>query len=437
VNKLPPQNIEAEESLLCSCMLEDPSDVIDMLVPEDFYKSAHRKIFAAIVNLNKTKQPVDLTMLHTQLSGMGVLEECGGARYLSKLLDIPQASNKIHYAKIIKSASVGRQIINKASKIINEIYETPITNGNIIDLLDHAQAEMLNINFDLANDNLISFPDLCTKRIGDYEELSKGTIVGLKTGFYSLDLLTGGFFGSKLIIIAARPRVGKTAIMLNIAKNIASCGHKVGIFSVEMDKEALMDRLIASISGINSIRLATGKIGDRDWRDIHDAAEKIYSLPIYIDDTGGLTIQELKRRARKMVKKGIEIIFIDQLSKLRGGQGRSEYEQRSFIVNELATLKKELRMPVVLLAQINRKADDRPDKRPTLSDLKSTGSLEEDSDIILLGNRPFLYTRNPNDEGKATWEIAKHRDGATRTIDMMFDDKTTTFYEVTKTYEKQ
>jgi len=435
LNKLPPQNIEAEESLLCSCLLEDPSEVLDILVPEDFYKMAHNRIFRAISNLKKAKQPIDLTTVYTELNVMDCLQECGGSPYIARLLDIPQASNMVHYAKMIKSASVGRKIIEKANEITNSIYETTITNGNIVDLLDKAQSEMMNIAFDMGNDSLVSFPDLCVSRVAQYEELSKGKMIGLKTGFYSLDLLTGGLFGSKLIIIAARPRVGKTALMLNIAKNIASDGHKVGIFSIEMDKEALLDRQIASLSGINSIRLATGKLGNADWESINEAAGKIYQYPIYVDDTGGLTIQEIKRRSRKMVKKGIEIIFIDQLSKIRGGQGKSEYEQRSFIVNELATLKKELRMPIVLLAQINRKADDASDKRPTLSALKSTGSLEEDADMVLLGNRPFLYTKDPKDEGKATWEIAKHRDGATRTIDMMFDDKTTTFYEVTKTYE--
>ena len=433
--KQPPQNLEAEESLLCSCLMEDPAEVIDILFPEDFYKLAHQKIFKAIMNLYKAKQPIDLVSVVTELRVMGCLEECGGATYTSKLLNIPQASNMISYAKMIKSASVGREIIKRANTISNSVYDTTITNGNIVEILDKAQSDMLGIKFELGNENIISFPDLCVNRVEQYDELSRGKVLGLKTGFPSLDYLTGGFWGSKLIIISARPRVGKTAIMLNMAKNIASCEHNVGIFSIEMDKEELIDRQISAETGINSIRLSTAQgITNEEWRKIHESAEKIYRYSIYVDDTGGLTIQELKRRARKMVKQGIKIIFIDQLSKIRGGQGKSEYEQRSFVVNELATLKKELRIPICLLAQINRKADDRPDKKPTLSDLKSTGSLEEDADIILIGHRPFLYSKAPEDEGKATWELAKHRQGPTRNIEMRFDEKTVRFYEVTTNY---
>jgi len=435
MNKLPPQNIEAEQSLLCACLLEDPSEVLDILIPEDFYKKAHGNIFRAIINLKRTKQPIDAPFLFTELRLMDCLEESGGPAYISALLDIPRATNLVYYAKLIKAAAVGRLIIEKANNIINSTYETTVTNENIVEILDKAQADILGINFNLGTDNLTSFPDLCVMRILQYEELSTGKTCGIKTGFPSLDFLTGGFWGSKLIIISARPRTGKTAIMLNMSKNMASNGHRVGIFSVEMDKEELIDRQISAETDINSIRLSTGQnLSNEEWRKIHESAEKIYRYSIYVDDTGGLTIQELKRRARKMVKQGIEIIFIDQLSKIRGGQGKSEYEQRSFVVNELSTLKKELRIPICLLAQINRNADNRQGCKPTLSDLKSTGSLEEDADIILIGHRPFLFSKQPEDEGKATWELAKHRQGPTRNIEMRFDEKTVRFYEVTTNY---
>jgi replicative DNA helicase len=200
-----------------------------------------------------------------------------------------------------------------------------------------------------------------------------------------------------------------------------------------MDKEKLMDRMISSLSGINSMRLRTGRIGNEDWRAINGAAEKIYSLPIVIDDTGGLTIQELKRRARKMVKQGVEIIFIDQLSKIRGGKGKDIFAQNTNIVNELAEFKKELRIPICLLVQINRKAED--SKRPYLNHLKNSGAIEEDADLVLIGHREYPYTRKPEDENKANWELAKNRDGATMDIPMQWDGKTSTFYEETKTYD--
>lgn len=432
---MPPQNIEAEQSLLCSCLIDDPSEVLDMILPEDFYKTAHNNIFKAISNLVRTKQPIDLTTVHTELMGMGVSEESGGAPYLASLLNAPVAVNMIHYAKMVKAASVGRKILVTAQRIMNSTLENNVTHSNVLEILDSAQAEMLKINFGIDNESFTTFPDLCVKRIDQYEKMSKGNLIGLKTGFPSIDTLTGGFIGSKLVIIAARPRVGKTAIMLNMAKNMASKNHKIGIFSIEMDKEELMDRQISALSGINSIKLSTGHgLISEEWRKINEAAEKIYQYQITIDDTGGLTIQELKQRARKMIKQGIEIIFIDQLSKIKGGLGRSEYEQRSYIVNELATLKKELRIPICLLAQVNRKADEAPGSRPTLSHLKSTGSLEEDADIILIGHRSYLYSRDPKEENQASWEIAKNRQGFTRIIEMAWEPKTTTFSEITNNY---
>jgi replicative DNA helicase len=444
--KLPPQNIEAEESLLCACLLsgkvrlsDDLSGIADALTPDDFYKTAHKHIFTAVANLLKNKQVVDLSTVYLELKRLGLEKSAGGATYLSKLTDQPIATDMVYYTKLVKAAAVGRKIIETAQEIAVSVYDQALpTADSVVELLDKAQASMLNINFDLNIGTFIPFADACHQRVDDYESMYKiGRVPGVRTGFRTIDLLTGGFYGSKLIVIAARPRVGKTALMLNMAKNIAADGHKVGIFSIEMDKEELLDRQIAGISGINSIKLSTGYgITPDDWGKIHEAANKIYTLPIFIDDTGGLTVQEIKRRARIMKKAGVKIIFIDQLSKIRGGQGRSEYEQRSFILNELATLKKELRIPICLLAQINRNADNRPNSKPTLQDLKSTGAIEEDADIVIIGHRPFLYTQKEEDERKATWEIAKHRQGATKNVDMFFDAKTTTFYELTKEYSQ-
>lgn len=825
--KLPPNSIEAEESLISGILINNDtlSDIIDILIPEDFYRTAHQKIFSGIIKLHVKKEPIDLVTLPNILKEAGMLEEIGGATYLVTLIDtVPLAVNPEHYAKIIKKASVARQLIEAADEIAKSAYDS---NGNIVDILDAAQVRIININFDMDSNNFVSISDLIPKRIDQYEEMSnQKRVLGIQTGFADIDRLTGGLKGSKFVVIAARPRVGKclgkgtkivmysgalkkvedvkvgdllmgvdskprkvlstitgtemmywisqkkgidyrvngshllslkrsknegnkkhgeiknisvndilsnhaksfldrwkgykvgirfleksvpiepyflglwlgdgkssdsriyntdnevteyleqyakrrdeavsvgdenrncysytitnglkrgcgvrgekncmakltnkdvskiknllkkgmmqkdiaqlykinptmisnintgrtwrgkkhklsiqselrkmsllnnkhipeaylinsrkirmellaglidsdghlcetgcyeitmnslplmqqikylcdslglctgkgvkektatnqngfsgivyrlhisgklndypvkikrkkqkisfyydrtmtgihieqdkpdsyygftldkdglflledmtvthnTAIMMNMATNMAKAGRKIGIFSIEMDKEELVDRLISSKSGVNTIKLASGwGLNSEEWEKITYAAERIYEYPIIIDDTGGLKIQELKRRARKMVKDGIEIIFIDQLSKIRGGKGRSEYEQRSYIVNEIAILKKELRIPICLLAQINRKLEDRTNKKPTLGDLKSTGSLEEDADLVLLGHRKYEYTKAKEDKHHAEWEIAKHRQGATCNIKMYWNGKTVTF----------
>jgi len=437
-NRLPPQNIEAEESLLSGILINNDTliDIVDILSHEDFYRTAHQKIFSGIAKLYLKKEPIDLITLPNVLKESGHLEEIGGATYLATLVDtVPLAVNAKHYAKIVKKASVARQLIEASNDIANSAYEL---NGNMIEILDEAQSKIININFDIDNDNFVSAADITTQRVEQYEEMSKrGKVYGIQTGFYKLDILTGGLKGSKFIVMASRPRIGKTALMMNMANNIAKDSHKVGIFSVEMDKEELIDRSISSRSGVNLIKLTTGNgLTAEDWQHITDAASEIYDYPIVIDDTGGLKIQELKRRARKMVKDGVEIIFIDQLSKIRGGKGKSEYEKRSFIVNEIAILKKDLRIPVCLLAQINRKLEDRQNKKPILGDLKSTGSLEEDADIILLGHRQYEYTHDEDDKHLAEWEIAKHRQGATCNIEMYWDGKTTTFSSIQEGYNE-
>lgn len=428
--KLPPQNIEAEESLLSYCMLYDPTDAMDILVPEDFYKPAHNKIFKAIAELHKRKEIIDIVTIKTELEKGKCLDEIGGATYLSKVMDCPICLNLVHYSKMIKAASVGRNLIEASINTANSIYDETITQHNIVDILDKAQSDIMKIGFDSGDKDTISAADLCLKRVGEYEELCKGAEPGIKTGFHSLDALTGGLFGAILVIIAARPGVGKTSFALNMAKNMASNRHKIGFFSLEMSKERLLDRLISGYTGINSLRLKSGRLGKDDWISVNEAAAKLYNLPLIFNDAGGLSVQELKSLIRKMVRQGVEVVFIDQLSKIRGGDGFKEHEKKASIVNELDMFKKEVRIPIVLLSQINREGDD----KPILKNLARTGALEEDGDIILIGHREWLYNKKA-DETKAVWDLAKNRDGATRDIPMKWDGKTTTFYEETKTYD--
>ena len=426
---LPPQSLEAEESVISAIMVRNETylDIADILTPSDFYSSAHQKIFAAMIKLFGKKEPVDLTTLANILRKQGQLEEIGGAVYLARLIDeTPFAVNASHYAKIVCEKSCLRVLIERANTIIKRCFEDSEDAGII---LDGAQKEITSINIGGQNETFTTMEELTCQTYEYLEALNAGKAPkGIKTGFWELDMLTGGFIGSKLIILGARPRIGKTSMMLNMSANMAQNGHKVGIFSIEMDKEELDIGLLSAESGINSMRLRFGTGPDKyDWEKIQQASERKSTWPIIIDDTGALPIMELCRRARKMKKEGCEIIFIDQFSKIRGNKRKNKFEEATEIVERLGDLKKELRMPVVLLAQINRKLEDRGDKKPILADFKNTGQLEEEADIALLLHREEEYYPLPENEGKANLEIAKHRGGPCRDIALSWDAKRTLF----------
>jgi len=431
IDRLPPQDIMAEESVLASCMLDSESleTALDILQPEDFYKKAHQNIFSTFQYLTRNKKPVDLTTVAGCLLNFKKMDEVGGASYLSELLNnCPMATNITAYSENVKTKAVLRKMIEVQVKNIDICYETT----DVKETLDNVQNSILGIEINNHNENCISMADMTFQSIERYEALQEDRgPVPVRTGFPTVDKLTGGGFrGSKLIIIAGRPRMGKTSIMLNMARNMAKNGDKVGIFSIEMDKEELDDRLTSSETGINSLKLSSGKwLSADDWERITEASAEKSTWPIIIDDTGGIGIMELKRRARVMKKSGVRIIFIDQLSKIRSAIKGSEYERRTDTVNELAFLKKELRIPIVLLAQIRRSYDNRKIKKPTIEDLKSTGALEEDTDIVLLLHREYEYTKAEEDKNNAELEIAKQRSGPERNILLNWTAKLTTFTE--------
>ena len=433
IDRLPPQDTLTEQSVLASCLLDIESlqIALDILVPEDFYKSSHQNIFKTFQYLIRQKKPVDLTTVTACLLEFKKLDEIGGASYLSSLLnESPVAVNIGAYAETVKAKSILRQLIEVQTRSIDACYSA--VSADLPDMLDATQKAILSIDPNNHKDSYVTMADLTGQSYIRYETLQEGKgDKAIKTGLPTVDRLTGGGFrGSKLILIAARPRIGKTSLMTTMSKSMSENGHKVGIFSIEMDKEELDDRFMAAETGINSLRLSSGKgLGADDWIAINRAAETKVNWPILIDDTGGLNVMELKRRARKMKKAGVEIIFIDQLSKVKSGIKGSLYEQNTYIVNELATLKKELRLPVVLLAQISRKLEDRNIKKPILGDLKSTGSLEEDADIILFIHRNYEYSKKEDEKYEGDLEIAKQRSGPCRNIKLNWTPKLTTFTE--------
>ena len=434
MTKIPPQNLDYEKSILAACLLfpDDRETSLDHLAHEDFYNTAHQVIFRAVKDRTRKKEPVNILTVKSYLEAHGELEKIGGAAALFEIVDCyPIPPNTKHYCRQVKALASARKLITICNDTVRACYDT---GGDYEAVLDRAQKDILSVDFG-GKDNFVTLEDLSMDSLDRYESVRAGTAEpGIKTGFHDLDAVTDGFKGSKFIVIAARPRIGKTALMLCLARNMALNGHRIGIFSIEMDKEELDDRFMSIETGFNTLKFTAGKglQTKAEWDFVTNAASKKSSWKILIDDTGGLSIHELKRRSRRLKKMGVEVIFIDQLSKITGGVGRSEYEKKTDIVNQLAELKKELRMPIILLAQVNRKLEDRTNKAPALGDLKSTGSLEEDADIILLGHRPYEYDKENENPNLAFWEVAKNRGGPERTVRMRWDPKKTMFQDLQK-----
>lgn len=423
--KIPPQNIEMEKSILAGCLLypDIVEEVRNILLPEYFYKIANAKIIEIIFENYKKQQPTDLIAITTSLKNKGQLRKIGGAVYLASILEVPIPVDVEYSCEQIKEAF----ILRKTVEILHENIKLCFANNPSSEIIDNTQKAILSLSDNITNKSFISMKKLTDESIERYEVLEKKGERKIKTGFHEFDTVCGGISGSKLITIAARPRVGKTAMMVCMALYMAKRGHKIGIFELEMDKEDLFDRIIAGETGIDTVKLNTGRLDKQAWLNITEAAGRNYDLPILIDDTGGLKTMELKRRIRKMKKSGCEVIFIDQLSKIVGDRRKSKFEEVTGIVEELGTLKKELRIPIILLAQINRKATENTAGRPTLENLKNSGQIEEESDIIILLNRPYLYTRKEEQERLVYFEVAKNRGGPERLITLDWDKKTTTF----------
>ena len=430
--QIPPHNLEIEQSILAGCILypDMREEAISQNIGNGFYRTAHRDIFAAISDMVKSGLPVDLVSLADHMRTHGLLEKSGGAVYLARLTDEnPIPSSIPHYCDQLKKYSTLRRIINLCQKTSQECFNATTINSD--DVIDRFQSLSLELDDEIKAD-FITKAELTQESVDRYSALRSGkSIKAVRTGFETMDRMTGGGFrGPKLVIIAARPGVGKTSLMCNLIQNQARRGVCVGVFELEMPACDLDDRWISSGTGINSMKLSTEPGPDSDdWKRIMDAADVQSAWNVMIDDTGGLTIQELRRRARKMRKAGAEIIYIDQLSKIGGNRNMSAFERNTLHVEEIGFLKKEIGIPIVLLAQLNRDLEKRNNKKPILSDLKNTGQLEEEGDIVLLGYR------HDEDQSLAEWEIAKNRQGSTFNIPMRFDAKLTKFYEITNDYQ--
>ncbi len=439
LNKIPPHDIEAEESILSAIFINNDSllDIIDILSPEDFYKGAHKKIFNVIIELANKQEPADLITVANGLKEKDQLESIGGAAYLATICDAaPIAVNAVHYARIIKGKSSLRELITASSAILEKCLEDK---GDFEEIVDFAETSIFNVSEKKTQTSFQNLGDLININIDKLEEQqgNAGGLSGLSTGYLKLNNITSGLQKSDLIILAARPSMGKTALALNIARNVAVEERKpVAVFSLEMSNEQLSMRLLTSEARIDSNRLRTGFISQEDWQSATDAAGVLNELPIFIDDSPNITAMEIRAKARKLYKRHNELglIIIDYLQLMKPP---FKTERRDLEIAEISrslkALAKELNVPVMALSQLNRMLEQRSDKRPMLSDLRESGALEQDADIVAFIYRDEVYNKEPDNSKKGTAEIivAKNRNGATGTALMHFLGAYTRFEELT------
>ena len=431
---LPPQSIEAEESLLSAILLDNNTllDVVEILAVADFYRTAHQKIYAAIIELFDKGEPIDLVTLANSLKEKGQLDAIGGASYLARLVDaVPLAVNAQHYAKIIADKASLRRLIEKANAIAKRCYDD---RGNVDDVIDFAEASIFEISERKTSQSFYPISRLIIRNIETLEENqgNKSLVTGVPMGFGLLDNLTSGLQKSDLIILAARPSMGKTALALNIARNAAvDSDIPVAIFSLEMSKEQLSLRMLCAEARLDSSRLRGGFFSMADWHRLTDAAGILSESPIYIDDSPSLSAMEIRAKARRLkMDKNIGLVIIDylQLMKARTGAERRDLEI-SEISRSLKALAKELEIPVLAISQLNRMLEQRNDKRPRLSDLRESGALEQDADVVAFIYRDEIYNQDENNPQKGIAEIilAKQRNGPTGKVKLTFLDAYTRF----------
>jgi len=431
-SKLPPQNLEAEQAVLGAILLDNDvlHQVIEVLDASDFYREAHRKIFAGIIELYNKNDPSDLITLTDVLTQKKHLEEVGGPSYLSGLVDnIPTAANALHYAKIVRERSVLRKTIHAATEIINKGYE----NGEDVDaLLDYAENSIFSISEYQVKPSFYPLRDIIKSSFVTIEKLyeKKELITGVPSGFGDLDHLTSGFQDSDLIIIAGRPSMGKTSFALNIAqyasieKNVP-----VAVFSLEMSKEQIAIRMLCSEARIDAHKLRGGFLSETDWPKLTRAAGALSEAPIFVDDTAGINVLEMRAKARRLRKdQKLGLIIVDYLQLMREKTHTDSREQEiSAISRSLKGLAKELSIPVIALSQLNRRVEERQNKRPQLADLRESGAIEQDADVIIFIYRDEVYRDDTPEKGVAEIIIGKQRNGPIGTPKLAFIDKYTRF----------
>ena len=433
-HRLPPQNLEAEQCVLGSILLQQGAlvKILELVTPVDFYRDAHKIIFSAMVALFEKNEPLDIITVSNILKDKNQLEQVGGPAYLSNLTDIvPLAANIIYYAQIIRSKSILRRLILTCTEIASRCYEEQ---NEIDSLVDDAEQTIFEISRTKSSQDFQALSKIIPDTFKKIERLAekKELITGVPTGYDDLDKITAGLQSSDLIILAGRPSMGKTALAMNIVQN-AAIFHKipVAVFSLEMSKEQLGMRMLCSVSRVDSQDLRTGFIRDPDWPKLARATGILSDAPIFIDDTPAITVLEMRAKSRRLkAEYDIGLVVVDYLQLMRGRSSAERREQEiSEISRSLKAMAKELDLPVIALSQLNRSLESRPNKRPQLSDLRESGAIEQDADVICFLYRDEIYNKSEDNPKRGIAEviIGKQRNGPTGTVELTFIDKYTTF----------
>ena len=438
LGKVPPHDLEAEQAIIGS-MLTDKDAVIsaiEVLKEDDFYREDNKLIYSAILNLYNRAEPIDIITVKAELEAMGKFEQIGGLEYLAELPEkVPTTANSSKYIKIVQEKSTLRNLIKTANEIIELGYDPT---EDVEDIMEGAEKKIFNIMQNKNQKGYSAMKDILVDSFTQLEELynRKQHITGVPTGFADLDYKTAGFHNSDLILIAARPAMGKSAFALNIATNAAVRAKiPVAIFSLEMSKEQMVNRILCSEAMVDSNKVRTGKLEEEDWTKLAEAIGPLSEAEIYIDDTPGISVMEIRAKCRKLkLEKNIGMVVIDYLQLVQGSNKRngSREQEISEISRSLKILAKEIGVPVVALSQLSRAVEQRPDHRPMLSDLRESGAIEQDADIVMFLYRDDYYNEDSDKKGIAEVIIAKHRGGSTGSVELLWLGSYTKFVNLEK-----
>ncbi len=435
-----PQKIDAEQSILGSMFLSEKAleKIIEVLNKDMFYLDSHKKIFETIKNLADNKSPIDITTVTAELERKKLLNQVGGVEYLTQIISsVPTAANADEYIKIVEEKFLRRNLIEAGTEIANSGFSST---DDIGEILDDAEKKIFEVVRNRRGSEFKTIQDVLFKAQADLEKLAslKGDITGVPSGYYDIDKLTSGFHENELIILAARPAMGKTAFALNMAVNMALNAKKsVALFNMEMGAEQLISRMLSSVGQIEASKLRTGKLEHNDWKRVNEAISRLADTKIFIDDTPGVTVSEMRAKCRRLANSedGLDVVIIDYLQLISGSSKYAGQRQQevSEISRSLKTMAMELNIPVIALAQLSRSVEGREEKRPLLSDLRESGSIEQDADIVAFLYRDDYYNKEAaidENTSKSEFIIAKHRNGPTATVNLVFKRNTSSFFNM-------